>query len=158
MREASGVKTFEDFAYGRKETTVQDAGSVANIPSPSNYKSNLQAKGFSNEEIVALASIDALQALHAPTLGQTTYFEKLDTSFYKLVGSNSAPGSLQALAQTLSSDVELKTIVDQYAQDKVVFQKHLGESFIKLINLGHEAEELTNIENLIQTTPFYKYK
>lgn len=155
LKEASGINVIDDFAYGREDVTSKTQGRVENIPTHANFKQNLQAKGFTNEEIVALASIEALEAINAPTLGQTSFFETLDNSLYKLVGSNSVPASLQGLSHALS-DAELKPIVDQFAQDKKAFSEHLGQGFLKLTNLGHE--ELQNIENYIPHHPFYKYQ
>lgn len=85
LKEAQGPNVLNEFAYGRKDISSSDKaiGDVSNIPNASNYRSNLQAKGFTDEEIVALASLEALGHLHDPELGKTTYFDKLDNRFFQ---------------------------------------------------------------------------
>jgi len=64
------------------------------IPTASNFKTNLSAKGFTNEEIVALASIDALSAVHAQDLGKATFFEKIDNTLYQQIAQGKTSAQL----------------------------------------------------------------
>lgn len=56
--------------------------------------------------------------------------------------------------QALATDGDLKTLVEQYAQDKKAYNEQLGNAFIKMIDLGSESDELVNIENMLENHPF----
>eukprot|EP00347_Sterkiella_histriomuscorum_P007029 403350518 len=153
LKEAHGPNILNDFTYGRKEIShSNELGSVDNIPTAKNYRSNLQAKGFTDDEIVALASLEAIGHIHDPELGKTTYYEKLDNSFYQQINLGKAQNV--AVASTLTGDAELKAIVDKYAQDRKAFNQNLGTAFLKMIDLGHSSEELIHIETLMEHHPF----
>jgi hypothetical protein len=57
----------------------------------------------------------------------------------------------------LTGDAELKAIVDKFAQDQKAYHESFGKAFVKLINLGHEAEQLTDFEHLLDDHPHKKY-
>jgi Peroxidase len=61
VREAEGPNILSDIAYGRLDAKSEaEAGDVKQIPAVgSNYVNNLKAKGFDNNEIVALAAVEA---------------------------------------------------------------------------------------------------
>lgn len=63
---AEGPVMLDEFAYGRKDaTSAGECGSNTPIAQGS-YVANLQAKGFSDEEIVALASVEAFGVMRDP--------------------------------------------------------------------------------------------
>ena len=67
LEAAGGPKVLDDFMWGRKDADQSNLGSVDNIPTADNYRSNMEAKGFSNEAIVALASIEAFGTVVDPS-------------------------------------------------------------------------------------------
>ena len=73
----------------------EDLGSADDIPSESNYKSNLESKGFTEGEIVAIASIPSFGVLQNPEKLKITKHPKFDNYYYKQVLS--APKSEQPL-------------------------------------------------------------
>ena len=72
-----------DFAYGRQDAqNASQCGSVE-IPSGSNWVNHLQGNGFSDEEIVALASIEAFGNVRNPTNARWSSHPRLDNYYYK---------------------------------------------------------------------------
>ena len=64
---ADGPVMLDELLYGRKDAqSVDQCGKLESIPTSSNYVSNLQAKGFTEEEIVALASVEAFGVCRDP--------------------------------------------------------------------------------------------
>ena len=53
------------------------------MPNASNYVDNLRSKGFSDAEIVALASVEAFGVVQDPEHARTSSFAKLDNYYYK---------------------------------------------------------------------------
>ena len=61
---AEGPVMLDEFAYGRKDAgSASECGNFENYPKEGNYVSVLESKGFSKEEAVALASIEAFGVL-----------------------------------------------------------------------------------------------
>ena len=144
-----------EISYGRKDVASETlAGDVSNIPNTSsNFRTNLKAKGFDDSEIVALAAIEAFGVVWDPKKKDTSKFPKLDNYYFKqLLTSNDL-----VLHKELTGSKELKDIVDKYASDQKAFHDAFGKAFIKLSNLGHEDESLTNVENLLENHPFKKF-
>lgn len=85
VRESEGPNILDEIAYGRKDAlSEKEAGEVKFIPAVGNqYVSNLKAKGFDAQEIVALASIEAYGTVMDPKKLDTSKFPKLDNFFYK---------------------------------------------------------------------------
>lgn len=150
IKEAEGPNLLDDFAYGRKEIENESqAGRMESIPTSANYVSNLQAKGFTADEIVALASIEVFGQLWDPKVADQTVYPKLDNFYYKQL----LTGSDVHLQQQLTGNAETKVIVEKFAQDKKAFHESFKTGFLKLANLGHEQEELVNVENLLVDHP-----
>jgi len=144
-----------EISYGRKDVASEAlAGDVSNIPNTSsNFRINLKAKGFDDNEIVALAAIEAFGVVWDPKKKDTSKFPKLDNYYFKqLLTSNDL-----VFHKELTGSKELKDIVDKYASDQKAFHDAFGKAFIKLSNLGHEDESLTNVENLLENHPFKKF-
>ena len=113
------------------------------MPNTSNYVDNLKAKGFSDAEIVALASVEAFGVVQEPEHARWSSFPKLDNYYYKqlMAGDDSMP-----LKTALNSSPELVAIVDQFAQDKAEYHKTFKVAYVKLCNLGTDADSLIDIE------------
>ncbi len=95
VREAEGPNILNDFAYGRKDVTKEsEVGDTKLIPNASNYKENLRAKGFSDEEIVALASIEGFGIITDPKQASVSKYPKLDNYLYKTILSGSTQFTL----------------------------------------------------------------
>ena len=154
IREAEGPNILNDISYGRQDVQNEaDAGSVSQIPSASNYRSNLKAKGFDDNEIVALAAVEAFGVVWDPKKLDTSKYPKLDNYFYKQLLSPASSGLV--LQRELLSDGDLKVIVEKYAQDQKAFHESFGKAFVKLVELGHD--DLTNVEHLLEDHPYKKF-
>ena len=82
--ESEGPNVLFDIVYGREDAKDQaDCGSIEDIPKESNYRSNLQAKGFTDEEIVALASLESFGIIQDPKEKDISIYPKLSNYFYK---------------------------------------------------------------------------
>ena len=156
VREAEGPNILADITYGRNDAkTEAEAGDVKQIPViGSSWVSNLKAKGFENNEIVALASVEAFGIVWDPKKRDTSKYPKLDNFYYKQLMNGSSNVILQ---RELTGDADLKAIVEKYAQDQKAFHDSFGSAFVKLSNLGQAEEELTNVENLLEAHPFKKF-
>ena len=61
------------------------------------------------------------------------------------------------LQRELTTDADLKAIVEKYAQDQKAFHDSFGTAFVKLSNLGQAEDELVNVENLLEIHPYKKF-
>ena len=156
VREAEGPNILSDITYGRVDAKSEaEAGDVKQIPVVGGtWVSNLKAKGFDNAEIVALASVEAFGVVWDPKKHDTSKYPKLDNYYFKQLLTG---GSTVVLQRELTSDADLKAIVEKYAQDQKAFHDSFGQAFIKLSNLGQSEEELTNVENLLEIHPYKKF-
>ena len=156
VREAEGPNILSDITYGRKDAKSEsEAGDVKQIPViGSSWVSNLKAKGFENNEIVALASVEAFGIVWDPKKKDTSKFPKLDNFFYKQLLTGSSNVLLQ---RELTTDADLKAIVEKYAQDQKAFHDSFGTAFVKLSNLGQAEDELVNVETLLEIHPYKKF-
>jgi len=156
VREAEGPNTLDEITYGRKDAkTEAEAGEVNKIPEVgAGYVSNLKAKGFDENEIVALASIEAFGKVWDPKKLDTSKYPKLDNFFYKQVLTG---GSDVILQKELTADAALKTVVEKFAQDQKAYHAAFAQAFIKLTNLGQDEESLNNVEHLLNAHPYKKF-
>lgn len=84
IREAEGPNILRDIDYGRKDATSEaESGDASNIPNESNYKTSLASRGFTNDEIVALASIEAFGLIRDPVKADNSKYPKFDNFYYK---------------------------------------------------------------------------
>ena len=156
VRESEGPNILDELAYGRQDAKSEaEAGDASKIPAVGqSYVSNLKAKGFDGQEIVALASIEAFGTVCDPKRRDTSKYPKLDNFYYKQLLTS---GSDVVLQRELTSDAELKAVVEKFAQDQKAYHEAFGQAFIKLTNLGHDEETLTNVENLLEDHPYKKF-
>ena len=110
----------------------------------------MTAKGFTDEEIVALASIESMGTFHDNEHTKTSPFERLDNFLFKSIISGKNNIASLPIANTLNNDQQLRDHVQKYADDKKAYHKALGEAMVKLINLGQEEAELVHVENLME--------
>ena len=85
----------------------------------------------------------------------TSKYPKLDNYYYKQLltaGSNDI-----ILQRELTSDAGLKTLVEKFAQDQKAYHTAFSQAFVKLTNLGHDADSLTNVEELLVDHPYQKF-
>jgi hypothetical protein len=67
IKEADGPYLLKNLEFGRQDAKSEsEAGDTKLIPSASNYRENLKAKGFEDDEIVALASVEAFGKVWDP--------------------------------------------------------------------------------------------
>lgn len=115
---AGGPKALNEFIWGRKDATEADLGNVENIPTENNYRSNMEAKGFTNEEIVALASVEAFGVVEDQAKARWLANPIISNYYYKalLTGQDDLP-----LQRALLNDAELKEFVDKFAEDNKAY-------------------------------------
>lgn len=133
---------------------MEEAGDVNQIPTADNYKSNLSAKGFDNDEIVALASVETFGIVKDPKKLDSSKFPKLDNYVYKTLLTQQTPSEV---ANALNQDSELKEIIQKFADDQTAYKQAFGSAFTKLIHLGHDIDDLTDIDSLIDDHKFKKW-
>ncbi len=86
VKESEGPNVLGEIVYGRKDAKdVSECGSIEDIPNESNYRSNLLAKGFTDDEIVALASVESFGIVKDPKEKDISIYPKLSNFFYKEV-------------------------------------------------------------------------
>ena len=103
----------KDMTYGRKDAQNEsEVGDVINIPTLKNYRENLKAKGFTDEEIVALSSIESFGATWDPLRKSGSPYPKLDNYHYKqlLVGKGHSFD-----VELLNNSKDLKPIFEKFA-------------------------------------------
>lgn len=73
----------DSFAYGRKDAkNISECGPLSSFPTPSTYVEMLKLKGFSDEEVVALASVEAFGVYQNPSHTRWSSFPKFDSYYY----------------------------------------------------------------------------
>jgi hypothetical protein len=157
IREAEGPNILDDISYGRVDAKNEsEAGSPSQIPSAfdGNYTSALKAKGFDNDEIVALAAVEAFGCAWDPKKKDSSKYPKLDNYYFKRLLDPSSGVVLQA---ELTGNADLKAIVEKFAQDEKAYHATFGKAFLKLSDLGQDTENLTNVEHLLEAHPYYKF-
>jgi len=58
-------------------------GDVSNIPTASNFHESLKKRGFSDDEIVALASLETFGEFNDPKRQEVSNWPRLDNYLYK---------------------------------------------------------------------------
>ncbi len=152
IKDSDGPNMLVDWKYGRQD--VKDAsklGSVDLIPNASNFKDNLRAKGFDNDEIVALASVQTFGVVQDPKKVDASKFPKLDNYAYKQVLLR--PTQVKEL-DSIAIDSELHEVVKKFAEDQKAYHKSFESAFLKLIYLGQEEDNLTDIGHLLEDYPY----
>lgn len=138
--------------YGRIDaTTEKEAGDVKQIPRQGEYRKNLQAKGFTDDEIVALGSLDAFGEVWDPKKRDSSKYPKLDNYYYKQLLTGDAKIVHQ---REFTTDADLKSLVDKFAQDEKAYHAAFSSAFIKLSLLGHESDALNHVETLLNDHPY----
>jgi hypothetical protein len=140
----------DEFYYGRKDAaSAQECGSTKEV-SQSSYVANLQAKGFTEEEIVALASVEGFNVTRDPEQARWSSFPKFDNFYYKQVLTN-AQGV--PLSQALNSSPALMQHVQKFAEDNAAYHASFKKSFVKLCDLGSNPEKLVYVEEFLMDDP-----
>jgi hypothetical protein len=119
VKEAEGPDLMRQYKYGRQDVkNANEVGDVNQIPNASNYRQNLEAKGFSVDEIAALASLESFGVIADPKKRDVSIYPKLDNYIYQLLSSaqpTSQDLSAFPLRETLTGDGQLKEQVDKFA-------------------------------------------
>src|SRR4051794_29229592 len=79
IKDAEGPNVLREMRYGRVDVrNEREVGDPNLIPNASNYKDSLKARGFENDEIVALASIETFGTHVDPRKADASKYPKLD--------------------------------------------------------------------------------
>ena len=107
----------EDFFYGRKDAaSVSECNPLSNIPTPNDFAENLKQKGFTDEQIVALSSVEAFGIVEEPLQTGGSIFPKFSNYYFKKLLTSSDSDNLPHARALLGSE-DYRTIVEKYAQD-----------------------------------------
>ena len=151
IKESEGPNLLDEFQFGRIDVSEKEVGDVSNIPTASNFHESLKKRGFSDDEIVALASLETFGEFNDPKRQEVSNWPRLDNYLYKqlLVG----PNQKLKLQNALLNQQELKTFVEKFAQDQAAFHSSFSTAFVKLINLGVDSESLQHVDQLLEDDP-----
>ena len=158
IQAANGPVMLDEFAFGRKDAnSVEEAGDYQSIPthgSSTQFVSYLKERGFSDEEIVALASVEAFGSVNDPKRAQLSSFPVLDNFYYKqlLTVSDKDAGSLPHYKE-LNSSQDLIQIVQKYADSQGEYHKTFKQAFVKLCDIGYAYDDLEDIEGFLVDAP-----
>lgn len=156
IQEAGGPVMLDDFSFGRKDAaTASECGSIKNVPSEKNYVSHLTTLGFSEKEIVALASIESFGIHRDPKQSRWSSHPKFETYFYKQLLTSSDPLPLK---EALLGSPSLKETVEHFAENKADYDKSFKEAFVKLCDLGHSSDRLVDVEMFLHDDPSFKLR
>lgn len=95
IQQAGGPVMLDDFFYGRKDAaSVSECHPLNNIPTADNYVDNLKSKGFSDEQIVALSSVEAFGVVQEPTHASNSIYPRFSNYYYKKLLTSSDSDNL----------------------------------------------------------------
>jgi hypothetical protein len=118
IQAAGGPVMLDDFFYGRTDaTSVGDCNPLSNIPTANNYVDCLKEKGFTDEQIVALTSVEAFGVVQDPVHVSGSVFPRFTNYYYKTLLTSSDSDKLPHARALLGSD-DLRAIVEKYAGDE----------------------------------------
>ena len=141
----------DEFTYGRTDASnVAECGS-SDLPSEGNYTSYLSSHGFSDEEIVALANVEAFGVVRDPSHADKSTFPRFDNYYYKalLTSGHNLPHQ-----QSLTSG-SFREHVENFAEDREAFNETFKHAFVKLCSLGNNDQK-TDIDFFLEDDPRYK--
>ena len=155
IQAAGGPVMLDDFFYGRKDAaSAGDCNPLSNIPTANNYVDCLKEKGFTDEQIVALTSVEAFGIVQDPVHTSGSIFPRFTNYYYKNLLSSSDSDKLPHARALLGSD-DLRTIVEKYAEDQEEFHKVFKGAFVQLCELG-TGDELVDVEEFVKDHPDFK--
>ena len=144
----------DEFAWGREDASSASECGKAPESVPSDYHGHLSQIGLSDEEVVALASIEAFSVLRNPSHSRWSEHPKFDNFYYKqmLASSNSDLPHQSLLLNT----PDLRSHVENFAENKTDFHTHFKNGFVKLCDNGHDG--LNDIETFLHDDPNFKLR
>lgn len=150
---SGGPVMLDDFFYGRKDAAdASECGDLNNYPTSDTYVQSLSQKGFSADEIAALASVEAMDSVQKES--RWSPFPKMDNYYYQqLLMENSRD---LPLAGELLGNSEVKESVEKFAEDKAAYHQTFKGAFVKLCELGTDSMDLIDIEEFGKDEPHYK--
>ena len=154
IQEAGGPVMLDEFAWGRRDAKA--AGDCGSAPQsvPSDYHGHLSKMGLSDQEIVALASIETFSVLRNPSHSKWSEHPRFDNFYYKqlLTSSNSDLPHSGLLLNTPA----LRGHVEKFAESKADFHNHFKNGLVKLVDYGHDG--LQDVESFLNDDPNFKLR
>ncbi len=156
---AGGPVMLDDFFYGRKDATSEsECNAITNFPTAENYKDNMMAKGFTAEQVVALANCEAFGVVRSPENERWSTCPRFDNYYYQALLTSSDDENLP-LQRALMGNDEMRGIVEKFAGDKEEFFKVFKTAFVQLCELGYSTEtDLVDIEKFLLDEPGTKLR
>ena len=141
----------DEFYFGRSDAS-SEAECQGSFPSSVNDSvKRLEAAGFTPAQIVALANVEAFNVVRDPEQERWSTRPKFDNFYYKeLLTSSRQDLPLQSV---LTSTPELREAVEKFAEDKNEWDAEFKPAFCKLMDLGSQDKELTDIEYFVHEDP-----
>lgn len=157
IQAAGGPTILHDFFYGRKDATSNsDCNPLSNMPTEDNYADNMGQKGFTPEQIVALAYCEAFGVVQDPSHVRASLFPRFNNYYYKKLLTSQDSDNLPLQRQLLGSE-ELRAIVEKYAEDDKEFQNVFRGAFVQLCELGYDPNtDLVDGEEFATDHPNFK--
>jgi len=128
-----------------------------NIPASSEYAAHLTKLGLSEEEIVAVASLEAFGTVKSKNQIRWSNDPKLDSFYFKELLTPSTSMVLPH-KDTLVNTPSLRSHVENFAESQKSYNAALKTGFVKLCNLGTGEEHLHDIESFLLDDPNFKLK
>jgi len=127
---AGGPVMLDDFFYGRKDAASEsECNDISNVPHAGNYAENMMAKGFTAEQVVALANCEAFGVVRSPNNVRWSNHPRFDNYYYQALLTAGDEENLP-LQKALMGNEELRGIVEQFAGDKEEFFKVFKTAFV----------------------------
>ena len=147
----------DEFAWGRKDAkNVNECGTpMTSIPTGNKYVEHLTAMGMSEEEIVALASIESFAVLQRPDHSRWSSHPKFETYYYKELLTSTSDVELPHKGLLLNTPA-LRLHAEKFAESKEDYDTSLKSGLVKLFDYGHE--DLYDIESFLLDDPDFKLR
>lgn len=100
---------------------------------------NLKQNNFSDEAIVALASVEAFGTVRSPDNARWSIYPKFDNFYYQELLNSKSTQNLPH-RDVLLNNPELRPFVEKFAASKADFFDAFQPAFLRLSVLGHEDQ------------------
>ncbi len=151
ITEAGGPVMLNEYAYGRQDASVNECGSTE-IPSGSSLVQFYESNGFSEQEIVALASIEAFGDVRNPESMKLSSHPRLDSYYFQQLLTS---GQDLPLKDALVNSTTLRPHVENFAENKKEYHASLKSGFVKLCDLGSTHEQLIDVDYFLEDDTNY---
>ena len=141
----------DEYVYGRKDAATESECQGSFPATWDEGIKRLEAAGFTPAQIVALANVEAFNVVRDPEQERWSTRPRFDNYYYQQLLSSSRQDL--PLQKVLTGTQEYREVVEKFAEDKNEWDAEFKPAFCKLMDLGSQEKELTDIEYFIQDDP-----